>query len=538
VTLLLDLFGFLSVVLRGLQLAFEALVVGGVIFLTWIASRPIGDSLHQRLTRWLILASAMLAGSQICSMAVNSVILMGLLGISLRDLTGANFWIAGMLVVAGAAAVASLVRTRFARIGSPLACAIILAGSVMASHSVARLEHRGVLVALTLAHHLAGAAWIGGLLYLLVALRHVALRHSEDRLAAAGLVDRFSRLAMVSVVVLVAAGSGLGLVYTRSIPALIGTTYGAMLLAKVLLTSLLLVFGALNFKIVRAVRSGASPVLLPLRRFAEAEVGIGLTVLLAAASLTSTPPAVDVVADRVTGYQIAQRMTPRWPRLETPPVSALTPPLELAAPSSAASLISFVPGQLQSSSTAADIAWSEYNHHWAGLVVLTMGILALLARRFSWARHWPLVFLGLAVFLLIRADSEAWPLGPRGFWESFLVAEVAQHRLFVLLIVAFAIFEWGVRNRWLSGNRAGLVFPLVCAVGGALLMTHSHSLGNVKEEFLAELSHLPLALLAVVAGWSRWLEIRLPADRTLAFARIWPPCFMLIGMVLILYRES
>ena len=34
-----------------------------------------------------------------------------------------------------------------------------------------------------------------------------------------------------------------------------------------------------------------------------------------------------------------------------------------------------------------------------------------------------------------------------------------------------------------------------------MLMTHSHSLGNVKEEFLAELSHIPLALLAVAAGW-------------------------------------
>jgi copper resistance protein D len=533
VTLLLDLFGFLSVVLRGLQLAFEALVVGGVIFLTWIASRPMEDGLHKRLTGWLILASAMLASTQICSVAVNSAILMGSLNMSLRELTGASFWIAGMLVVAGAAGVASLVRTRFARIGSPIACALILGGSVMASHSVARLEHRGVLVAFTLAHHLAGGAWIGGLPYLLV-----ALRHSEDRLSNAGLVNRFSRLAMVSVAVLVAAGTGLGLVYTGSISGLIGTTYGAMLLAKVLLTLLLLVFGALNFRIVRAVRSGASPALLPLRRFTEAEVGIGLTVLLAAASLTSTPPAADVVADRVTGFQIAQRMSPQWPRLETPPLSALTPPVVLDAPSRAASPLSFVPGQVGPPSTAADIAWSEYNHHWAGLVVLTMGILALLARRFSWARHWPLVFLGLAVFLFIRADADTWPLGPKGFWESFLVAEIAQHRLFVLLIVAFAIFEWAVRNHWLSGNRAGLVFPLVCAVGGALLMTHSHSLGNVKEEFLAELSHLPLALLAVVAGWSRWLEIRLPADRTLAFARIWPPCFMLIGMVLILYRES
>jgi putative copper resistance protein D len=79
-------------------------------------------------------------------------------------------------------------------------------------------------------------------------------------------------------------------------------------------------------------------------------------------------------------------------------------------------------------------------------------------------------------------------------------------------------------------------------------MLHSHSLGNVKEEFLAELSHIPLALLAVGAGWCRWLEIRLPRDRTQAVATqvvatqvvawLWPVCFVLIGTVLMLYRES
>jgi putative copper resistance protein D len=63
-------------------------------------------------------------------------------------------------------------------------------------------------------------------------------------------------------------------------------------------------------------------------------------------------------------------------------------------------------------------------------------------------------------------------------------------------------------------------------------------LGNVKEEFLAELSHIPLAILAVVAGWCRWLEIRLRDGRTRAAAWIWPVCFVLIGAVLVLYRES
>jgi putative copper resistance protein D len=403
----------------------------------------------------------------------------------------------------------------------------------MMSHSAARVEYRWLLMALTLAHHAAGGAWIGGLPFLLV-----ALRHTPDDATAGRLTGRFSRLAMASVALVTVAGAGLGMFYIGSVSALGGTTYGAMLLAKVVLAGVLLVFGALNLKIVRAVRGRGGAGLLPLQRFAEAEVGIGFTVLLTAASLTSTPPAVDVLADRVTGTEIVQRMTPRWPRMETPSFADLSPATPLAISQNSRLPGSFVPGEVQHPNNAADIAWSEYNHHWAGLVVLAMGILAIFSRRFSWARHWPLIFLGLAVFLLVRADSENWPLGPRGFWESFQVAEVAQHRFFVLLIVVFAIFEWAVQTQRIEPRRAGLVFPLVCAVGGALLMTHSHSLGNAREEFLAELSHIPLALLAVGAGWCRWLEIRLPPNRTQVVAWTWPICFVLIGAVLIFYRES
>jgi putative copper resistance protein D len=278
--------------------------------------------------------------------------------------------------------------------------------------------------------------------------------------------------------------------------------------------------------------------MLPLRRFGEAEIGIGFTILLAAASLTSTPPAVDVVADRVSLHEIADRMSPRLPRMETPSFSELSPVTPLSVPQDTSVPGSFVPGQLWHPNNGADIAWSEYNHHWAGLVVLVIGLLAVLSRVFRWARYWPLAFFGLAVFLLVRADSENWPLGPRGFWESFQVAEVAQHRFFVLLIIIFAIFEWAVQTQRLDPRRAGLVFPLVCAVGGAVLMTHSHSLGNVKEEFLAELSHIPLALFAVLAGWSRWLEIRLPYRRPALVSWIWPVAFVFIGSILMLYRES
>ncbi len=172
--------------------------------------------------------------------------------------------------------------------------------------------------------------------------------------------------------------------------------------------------------------------------------------------------------------------------------------------------------------------------------MLITGILAVCSGfgGMRWARPWPVAFLGLAIFLLLRADPENWPLGPNGFWESFSSADVAQHRFFVLLIVAFAVFECGVQTGRLTSRMAALVFPLVCAVGGAVLLTHTHALTNVKEELLAEWSHIPLALLAVAAGWSRWLELRLPASGTAVAARVWPVCFVLIGAVLLLYREA
>jgi putative copper resistance protein D len=522
VTQLLDIFGFLSVLLRGLSFAFEALTVGGVIFTAVVAR---GTS----LSRWVRCSALLLAVTQICSLAASSTILVESTDLKLGEVVGAEFWCAGILTVGGALTIAAFPRWR---VLYPIASLAILVGSAMMSHSSARLEHRWFLVPLTLMHHLAGAAWIGGLPYLLAALRR------NDGGAAATITVRFSRVAMISVALLTGAGAALALTFVRYASAAVETTYGVMLLAKVILTAILLLLGALNLNIVRAVRRGATRDTLPLRRFAEAEIGIGFTVLLAAASLTSTPPAVDVLADRVSPEEISQRMKPRWPRMETPSVAELSPATPLSIPQISRLPGSFVPGQRQHPDTAADIAWSEYNHHWAGLMVLAIGLLALLSRTFSWARHWPLAFFGLAVFLLVRSDSENWPLGPRGFWESFQVAEVAQHRVFVLLIVAFAVFEWAVQSNRIAPRRAALVFPLVCATGGALLMTHSHSLGNVKEEFLAELSHIPLAILAIVAGWSRWLELRLPGIRTRVAAWAWPVCFVLIGAVLILYRES
>jgi putative copper resistance protein D len=308
----------------------------------------------------------------------------------------------------------------------------------------------------------------------------------------------------------------------------------------------LLFLGAMNYLLVERLRRAPGTPILRLKRFAEVEIGLGITVLFAAASLTSQPPAVDLSHDRASLHEIAERLVPRWPRLASPDhaslaLSELQAQIDAAAAAHTPRPEAFVPGEgVVPPRNAEDIAWSEYNHHWAGLLVLAIGLLALAERtgRASWARHWPLLFLGLAAFLFIRSDPEVWPLGEIGFFGSLRDPEVVQHRIFVALIAAFGLFEWRVRMSRLRHPGAALVFPLITALGGALLLTHSHALSNIKEQLLIEITHVPLALCGISAGWARWLELRLDEPGSRIASWIWPVAFVLVGIILLLYREA
>ena len=540
---LLQIFGFLSVLLRGVSLTLQSLIVGGVVFLLLVlrsSGRESAD-IEDSCLGWTRRFALALIATQTSYLAANVFILMQSAGIGLSDIIGANFVLAGALGLGACftiVALSSAGRARSHR-GFLLPAAAIIAASVLTSHAMARLEHRLPLIFVTALHQLATAAWLGALPFLLMAIRRASCPEFVRQLCA-----RFSRLALTSVAILASAGLVLSFSYVGSLSATYGTSYGAMVVTKAILFGLLLFLGALNFQLVR--HGEASSILASLKRFGEAEIGIGVTVILAAASLTSLPPAIDLTQDRVSGPEIYARITPRPPRLSSPAKKDL--PEDVYAAQKRAfemgslSTESFVPGQSGTRlNTPAEKAWSEYNHHWAGIMVLAVGFLALLAQagKISWARNWPLLFLGLSIFLFLRSDPEVWPLGPNGFWVTLADPEVLLHRIFAALVVALAAFEWRVQTGRAASANMRLVFPMLIAVSGALLLTHSHSLGNIKEEVLAELSHIPLAILAVIAGWSRWLELRLPVEnRTRAwFTRLWPVCISLIGILLLNYRE-
>lgn len=545
-TQLLGIFGFLVVLLRAAILCSQTMAMGGILFLLLVAASREGGYESWLESCWkLIRGSALaLAIAQLFFVVTNCLVLTYSTEVPLKNVLNANFASAGALAMGAGLALGFFSQTlRKAPRGLMLLpAALMLAASVMTSHSASRMEDRPLLMTLTALHYLATASWIGGLPFLLMTLKRV-----DDRAAKARISRNFSRLAQASVALLFLAGFGMSWIYVGSWSALYGTAYGVMLGAKVVLFAVLMLLGAANFYIIKDINAHAATGMLSLLRFGEVEVGIGLSIILAAASMTSQPPSTDLTQDRVSLQEIVERFEPRVPRFTSPDLKEISESSkELAKHAVAQGKIlpaSFVPGQTGfNTDTLADRAWSEYNHNCAGLIVFLMGILALLSRSryLSWAKIWPLAFLLLAAFLFFRADPENWPMGPNGFWESLSEPDVLQHRVAVALIIAFAIFQYRVEISRVKSMAGALIFPMVCAAGGVVLLTHSHALTNVKEELLAELSHTPLAVVGIVAGWSRYLELRLPQEnRTRKYlAWVWPVCFILIGMVLMDYHES
>jgi putative copper resistance protein D len=547
---LLDIFGFLSVILRGVVLVAQSFVVGGIAF-QMLLLRPLAGELgagRERIERRchvLLLWSALgFTLSELVSVALQCAVLMGTLDIEFTEAFTAEFALVGLLLAAIGIAVALLAprsRSIWAMAALAILAVLILLLQSATSHAMARLDDRAPLAAADILHMAGAAVWIGGIPYFLIALNGV-----EGGIAWRRVGKRFSLISMASVAVLLAGGITMAIFYIGDFDALYGTAYGVMVVGKVGLLLGLLFLGGMNFLLVERLRRDPATPVLRLKRFAETEIGIGITVLFAAASLTSQPPAIDLTADRASWAEVVERFTPEWPRLTSPDRSQLIAyQIEIAREDAAKTHrklpIAYVLGSgVLPPRDANDVAWSEYNHHWAGIMVLVIGLLALgeRSRMAPWGRHWPLMFVVLAVFLFFRSDPEVWPLGDIGFFRSLRDPEVTQHRAFVVLIAAFGIFEWCVRTGRIRSRSPALAFPLLCAAGSALLLTHQHNLVNVKDQLLIEMTHLPIALLGVTAGWSRWLELRLAPPSNRIAGWIWPVCFVLVGALLLIYRET
>ncbi len=528
----LSIYSLLDWILRGVCMAAQTFAVGGVAYvlltLTSFKNRQNGAALEHLCMRMLFWAALVLCFSQLLAAGVLTAFLIGSGGVSLATAVSADAVILYLLSASAAFALACVARRPYRSSKGVLflLSALLIGAHTGVTHAASRAEPSLALLGSEMLHLFALAAWIGGVPYFLISLRMIC-DHDELKSVA----KRFSLISAVSVIVIVATGLLMSFPYVGTPKGIYQTNYGLLLGTKVLLLIMLLWLGAANFLAIRKLCRGQSSALRALPGFAEVEVGIGLIGILCAAALASSPLAADTRAARPDAAEISKRFELTWPRLQSP-----APPPAVSPDTTQSGFDRPEPKR-----TSLDIAWSEAHHHYAAIFVIVTGVVAFISQKGAvWrvARHWPGLFFGLAVYLFIVADEDAWPLGKIGFFESLATPRIAQHKLMILLVAGLAIFEWRVQCSKLQSKWASFVFPATIAAAAAFLLTHyGHT--DDKEEVLVEISHTPVALLGVVAAAARWLELRLPSSTLSRLAGIvWPLAFVAAGAFLLIYRES
>jgi copper transport protein len=158
----------------------------------------------------------------------------------------------------------------------------------------------GVLIFSDTLHVVSMSCWLGGLAILLIVVPGVirALAPGDRARLLAGVVGRFSRLAMVAVSLLLLSGIVQSVALVASVPALVETAYGRLVLAKIALFVALIALGAYNQRrllprLSRLAEGGhePGPTATVLRRSIALEVGFALIVLAVTAVLVVTEPA-------------------------------------------------------------------------------------------------------------------------------------------------------------------------------------------------------------------------------------------------------
>lgn len=272
------------------------LLTGAVCFLLvcWPRGRERRPLRRVVAVGWTVLAASTLAllvlrGAYTGSGRVGDVVDVAVLGEVLGTKTGALLAVRLGLLAAGALlwirwrrAAAAAGAARAALVGTLLLGSALAWTWAGAEHASAGLQ-TAVAVPVDVAHLLAAGAWIGGLGVLTTAW---ARREAVPTQAVA----RFSRVAFVSVCVLVTTGIYQSWRQVGSLPALTDTRFGLLLLAKSGGVALLLCLGFVSRRWTARLEHGQAPP-RALRRRVATEAVLGVAVLAITTVLTTTEPA-------------------------------------------------------------------------------------------------------------------------------------------------------------------------------------------------------------------------------------------------------
>jgi copper transport protein len=181
-----------------------------------------------------------------------------------------------------------------ALIGALIAAAAAVLVPGLAGHA-AETSPRGVSIALDWIHVASGSLWIGGLIGLIAIGVGLGAERRIPGLSVC--VPRFSRVAFVSVMALIASGTIAAIIHLPTISSLWETSYGQALLVKIGLLGAAMLFAPINMlrntpRLQNAeaqpekARSAASL----LRVLVSGEILLVAAVIFAAAVLSSLPP--------------------------------------------------------------------------------------------------------------------------------------------------------------------------------------------------------------------------------------------------------
>lgn len=419
-----------------------------------------------------------------------------------------------------------------------LALPMIVSGAWLV-HAAGRFENPFFLMSFTVLHQVAAAIWIGSV-FQLINIWLLLHRRKVPETLWPRLLRQFSPYGMAAVAGILISGLPIALQYINTWNGLVGTGYGNLLTVKIILLSMALGYAWLNRSAVLDYGVTGNPYALRNRvpYFVEAETFVLVTLLFTAASLASQPPAIDIPTLTATWQEVLATFKPQVPQINSPTHSAL-----IAGEAGRVAIVGQVP-------SLAATEWSNYNHNISGIFLTVMSFFAMLSyirqlpamsavkKYLNFTQYWPAGFVLLGIFLFFRSDAETWPLGPIGFWEStFNNGEVLQHRIATLLVFTLGVIE--LRARLIENPSTSLThaFPLLCAFGGLMLLTHSHIGFQPKSAFLIQVGHTAMGIFSLILACGRWLELKLdsPGKNIAGFVSV--AALFNIGIILMFYRE-
>src|SRR5271156_3884250 len=288
--LLLDLFGYLSVIVHGLTIVAQSMALGGALFLVALA-RPFERELGRtgaeirrgtrRIAFWSAVALVLAEG---VTLALQGAVLIGTVNVDIGGVLGAEFAIYSLIKIGAAIVLAFGLADPQDRAPAALliaAIVIVLAAATGTTHAAARLENNASLMIVEGLHQLGAAIWIGGIPCFVM-----ALGRCHDGIAWSRVGKRFSQMSMLGVGAILFSGIVMAYFYVGSLEGFYGTAYGVMVGAKIIMFLMLLGLGGMNYLLVERLRGDPATPVTRLKRFAEVEIGIGFSLFFAAASLT------------------------------------------------------------------------------------------------------------------------------------------------------------------------------------------------------------------------------------------------------------